>query len=104
MNKEFTSIVKAWEAAVRISAGPKKRAKSIFSPMSVAHVDDDEPRQGGEVYQVEKILSNGEFYTGQCMENTPHGQGKYLWTDGCMYVGEWQRGGIMGKGRFSWPS
>ncbi|XP_057453632.1 phosphatidylinositol 4-phosphate 5-kinase 6-like [Lotus japonicus] len=103
MNKEFTSIVKAWEAAVRISAGPKKRAKSIFSPMSVAHVDDDEPRQG-EVYQVEKILSNGDFYTGQWIENSPHGQGKYLWTDGCMYVGEWQRGSIMGKGRFSWPS
>ncbi|KAJ1413515.1 Phosphatidylinositol-4-phosphate 5-kinase, core [Sesbania bispinosa] len=103
MNKELTSIVKAWEAAVRISAGPKKRANSLFTPMSVAHVDDDEPRQG-EVYQVEKILSNGDFYTGQWLDNFPHGQGKYLWTDGCMYVGEWQKGSIMGKGRFSWPS
>ena len=42
MNKELTSFVKAWEAAVRKSAGPKKRANSIFTPMSVAHVDDDD--------------------------------------------------------------
>ncbi|XP_061375582.1 phosphatidylinositol 4-phosphate 5-kinase 6-like [Gastrolobium bilobum] len=72
--------------------------------MSVAHVDDDdEPRQG-EVYQVEKILFNGDFYTGKWLDNFPHGHGKYLWIDGCMYVGEWQKGSIIGKGRFSWPS
>ena len=41
MNKELTSFVKAWEAAVRKSAGPKRRANSIFTPMSVAHVDDN---------------------------------------------------------------
>ena len=107
MNKELNSIVKAWEAAVRKSAGPKKRANSIFTPMSVAHVDDDEPTrqlEGEQGFHVEKILSNGDFYTGHCLDNFPHGQGKYLWTDGCMYVGEWQRGKNMGKGRFSWPS
>ncbi|KAK7314171.1 hypothetical protein VNO77_39383 [Canavalia gladiata] len=111
MNKELTGFVKAWEAAVRKSAGPKKRAKSIFTPMSVAHVDDDDDpskhRRGdgdGEVSNVEKILPNGDIYTGKWLQNCPHGHGKYLWTDGCMYVGEWQKGCIMGKGRFSWPS
>ncbi|KAL1300630.1 hypothetical protein HN51_045281 [Arachis hypogaea] len=125
MNKEQNQIVKAWEAAVRKSAGPKRRAKSIFTPMSVAHVDDDDDdlnsshdrgfgfgfgigtmKRGGEESgtHVEKILSNGDFYTGNCLDNLPHGQGKYLWTDGCMYVGEWQKGKTMGKGRFSWPS
>ena len=34
----------------------------------------------------------------------PHGSGKYLWTDGCMYEGEWKRGKASGKGKFSWPS
>ncbi|XP_061344504.1 phosphatidylinositol 4-phosphate 5-kinase 6-like [Gastrolobium bilobum] len=101
MSKELNGIVKAWEITVRKSAGGKKRANSIFTPMSVAHVDDDE---SGEVCQVEKILPNGDFYTGQWLEKSPHGQGKYLWTDGCMYVGEWNRGSTMGKGRFSWPS
>ncbi|AET02320.2 putative 1-phosphatidylinositol-4-phosphate 5-kinase [Medicago truncatula] len=100
MNKEFNSIVKVWEAAVRKSAGPKKRVNRIFTtPMSVSHVDDD-----NDVYQVEKILNNGDFYTGQWLNNFPNGQGKYLWTDGCMYVGEWLKGNITGKGRFSWPS
>ncbi|XP_057457226.1 phosphatidylinositol 4-phosphate 5-kinase 6-like [Lotus japonicus] len=101
MSRELNGIVKAWEATVRKSAGGKKRANSIFTPMSVAHVDDDESR---EVCQVEKLLPNGDFYTGQWLDKNPHGQGKYLWTDGCMYVGEWSRGSTTGKGRFSWPS
>ncbi|XP_047159516.1 phosphatidylinositol 4-phosphate 5-kinase 6-like isoform X3 [Vigna umbellata] len=98
MSKE---INKAWEATIRKSSGTKKRASSIFSQMSVAHVDDD---VSSEVCQVEKILPNGDFYTGQWLEKFPHGQGKYLWTDGCMYFGEWITGSTMGKGRFSWPS
>ncbi|RDY03526.1 Phosphatidylinositol 4-phosphate 5-kinase 6, partial [Mucuna pruriens] len=101
MSKEISGISKVWQATVRKSSGTKKRANSIFTPMSVAHVDDDESL---EVCQVEKILPNGDFYTGQWLERFPHGQGKYLWTDGCMYVGEWNKGSTMGKGRFSWPS
>ncbi|XP_027355838.1 phosphatidylinositol 4-phosphate 5-kinase 6-like [Abrus precatorius] len=105
MNKELTGLGKVWEAAVRKSAGPRKRAKSIFTSMSVAHVDDDDDgRHGDEVSHVEKILPNGDFYTGQWLDNCPYGNGKYLWTDGCMYVGEWQKGGIMGKGKFTWPN
>ncbi|KAG6630388.1 phosphatidylinositol 4-phosphate 5-kinase 6-like [Carya illinoinensis] len=71
--------------------------------MSVAHADDDEPCPG-QVYHAEKVLVNGDFYTGQWVDNVPHGHGKYLWTDGCMYVGEWHRGKTTGKGKFSWPS
>ncbi|XP_057977139.1 phosphatidylinositol 4-phosphate 5-kinase 6-like [Malania oleifera] len=104
MSKEHGGIVKAWEATVRKSqASAKKRANSIFSTMSVAHADDDDAG-AGEVYHAEKVLSNGDFYTGQWADNLPHGHGKYLWTDGCMYVGEWFRGKTMGKGKFSWPS
>ncbi|XP_029125268.1 phosphatidylinositol 4-phosphate 5-kinase 6 isoform X2 [Cajanus cajan] len=101
MSKEINGIVKAWETTVRKSSGAKKRTNSIFTPMFVAHVDDDE---SAAVCQVEKILPNGDFYTGQWLQRFPHGQGKYLWTDGCMYVGEWSKGTTTGKGRFSWPS
>lgn len=105
--------MKAWEATVRKSqAAAKKRANGIFNPASVAHADDaddtaasDEFPGEGEVYHAEKVLPNGDFFTGQwAADNLPHGHGKYLWTDGCMYVGEWFRGKTMGKGRFSWPS
>ncbi|CAL0328810.1 unnamed protein product [Lupinus luteus] len=100
MNKELTTLVKDWETAVRKSAGPKKRLNIIFTPMSVAHVDDD-----NDVSQiVDKVLSNGDKYKGQWHENSPHGHGKYLWNDGCMYVGEWNNGDISGKGIFSWSS
>ncbi|XP_010675169.2 phosphatidylinositol 4-phosphate 5-kinase 1 [Beta vulgaris subsp. vulgaris] len=53
---------------------------------------------------VERNLPNGDYYTGTFIGNVPHGNGKYLWSDGCMYEGEWRRGKATGKGRFSWPS
>lgn len=37
---------------------------------------------------VERGPPNGDFYTGQWRGGAPHGAGKYLWTDGCMYKGE----------------
>ncbi|XP_042434163.1 phosphatidylinositol 4-phosphate 5-kinase 1-like isoform X1 [Zingiber officinale] len=52
----------------------------------------------------EKVLANGDMYTGSFVGNGPHGRGKYLWADGCMYEGEWRRGKAAGKGKFSWPS
>ncbi|PON98771.1 Phosphatidylinositol-4-phosphate 5-kinase [Trema orientale] len=103
MSKEQFGIVKGWESKVRKSQQgvvAKKRANSLFTTMSVAPADDDP----GEVFHAEKVLSNGDFYTGQWANNFPHGHGKYLWTDGCMYVGEWLRGKTTGKGKFSWPS
>ncbi|KAI3425633.1 Phosphatidylinositol 4-phosphate 5-kinase [Psidium guajava] len=111
MSKENVGIVKAWELTVRKSqaaAATKRRANNIFAVMSVAHVDDEEEdgcnAGPGEVYHAEKLLSNGDFYTGQWADNLPHGHGKYLWTDGCMYVGQWHKGKSNGKGKFCWPS
>ncbi|KAB1208898.1 Phosphatidylinositol 4-phosphate 5-kinase 1 [Morella rubra] len=53
---------------------------------------------------VEKVLPNGDLYTGTFLGHAPHGTGKYLWSDGCMYEGEWKKGKASGKGKFSWPS
>ncbi|XP_075639395.1 phosphatidylinositol 4-phosphate 5-kinase 4 [Castanea sativa] len=113
MNKE-SGVLKAWEATIRKTQAAKKRANNFLGTMSVAHVDDDEDdsnddkdsngRHSGEIYHAERVLPNGDYYTGQWCDNFPHEHGKYLWTDGCMYVGEWHRGKTMGKGRFSWPS
>ncbi|KAM5551644.1 phosphatidylinositol 4-phosphate 5-kinase 6 [Rosa sericea] len=101
MSKELRFFVKAWEATVRKThIGGKKRANPLFTTMSVVPADD-EP---GETYHTEKVLANGDFYTGQWANSYAHGQGKYLWADGCMYVGEWQKGKTAGKGKFSWPS
>ncbi|KAK1361903.1 Phosphatidylinositol 4-phosphate 5-kinase [Heracleum sosnowskyi] len=52
----------------------------------------------------EKRLPNGDLFIGRFSGNVPHGSGKYLWKDGCMYEGEWKRGKASGKGKFSWPS
>lgn len=112
MSREHSSVVKAWEATVRkTQAAAKRRAHSIFGTISVAHADDEEEEESqesgrgtGEMYHAERVLCNGDYYTGHWADNFPHGHGKYLWTDGCMYVGEWFRGKTMGKGKFSWPS
>ncbi|KAK9016109.1 hypothetical protein V6N11_007190 [Hibiscus sabdariffa] len=95
---------KALETKVKKSqVAAKKKAISIFTAMSVVHVDEEEPGYG-EVRHVEKVLPKGDFYIGEWCDGLPHGSGKYLWTDGCMYVGEWFKGKIMGKGKFCWPS
>ncbi|XP_015628903.1 phosphatidylinositol 4-phosphate 5-kinase 6 isoform X2 [Oryza sativa Japonica Group] len=60
--------------------------------------------QGNEQQRAERVLPNGDLYTGQWRGGSPHGAGKYLWADGCMYEGEWRRGKATGRGRFSWPS
>ncbi|EEF49138.1 phosphatidylinositol-4-phosphate 5-kinase, putative [Ricinus communis] len=52
----------------------------------------------------EKLLPNGDIYTGTLSGSVPHGKGKYLWSDGCMYEGEWRKGKANGNGKFSWPS
>ncbi|KAG6603313.1 phosphatidylinositol 4-phosphate 5-kinase 4-like isoform X1 [Cucurbita moschata] len=109
-----SGVLKAWEATVRKTQAAKKRAHSIFGTMSVAHADDsdieglgdmvDTELNSNDVYHAEKILPNGDYYTGQWCNNFPHGQGKYVWTDGCTYIGEWSKGKTMGRGRFNWPS
>lgn len=117
MGKEG-GVMKAWEATMRKThAVAKKRAHSIFGSSSdtstVTHQEGKEEvinidEHGGDVqyetYHAEKVFPNGEYYNGQCTDNFTHGQGKYLWIDGCMYVGEWCKGKAMGRGTFSWPS
>lgn len=112
-----SGVMKAWEATMRKThAVAKKRANSIFGTISLAQVTEEEDNQDDceeedenenevfEVYLEEKVLPNGDYYTGEWANNFPHGLGKYLWTDGCMYVGDWYKGKTKGKGRFSWPS
>ncbi|XP_073101105.1 phosphatidylinositol 4-phosphate 5-kinase 4-like isoform X6 [Elaeis guineensis] len=106
--------IKAWESTVRKTEQqpPARRRSLIFPPLSVAPTADDPATPQScdnasldvPVHHAERLLPNGDFYTGQWHNNLPHGTGKYLWTDGCMYEGEWRRGKTMGKGKFSWPS
>ncbi|KAK9743361.1 hypothetical protein RND81_03G234200 [Saponaria officinalis] len=73
---------------------PLSRTRSKVTPSPT--VNDAVP--------LEKHLPNGDLYTGTFLGNVPHGVGKYLWRDGCMYEGDWKKGKATGKGRFSWPS
>ncbi|CAN0910262.1 Phosphatidylinositol 4-phosphate 5-kinase 4 [Linum grandiflorum] len=132
MSKEQGGVLKAWEATLKKTHAAKKRATySIFGTISLAHeeennnnnnntnnnsennIDDNDNNDDNEssstsgtteCYYAEKVLPNGDYYTGQWYDNFPSGRGKYLWNDGCMYVGEWYKGKTMGRGRFSWPS
>ncbi|KAL9675211.1 hypothetical protein QQ045_003412 [Rhodiola kirilowii] len=101
-------IVKAWEATIKRSqAAAKKRTASIFGTLTVSprpESDPDVTPGPGELYIAEKLIVNGDYYTGHWVDNLPNGHGKYLWLDGCMYEGDWFRGKTMGKGKFSWPS
>ncbi|GAV92705.1 MORN domain-containing protein [Cephalotus follicularis] len=52
----------------------------------------------------ELLVPNGESYSGALLGNVPEGSGKYVWSDGCVYDGEWRRGMSHGNGRIQWPS
>ncbi|XP_050206970.1 phosphatidylinositol 4-phosphate 5-kinase 1 [Mercurialis annua] len=80
------------------------RTRSQSATRRVTPTGLDTTAGGGSTTSVEKLLPNGDLYTGSFTANAPHGSGKYLWTDGCMYEGEWRRGKASGKGKFSWPS
>ncbi|PWA67410.1 phosphatidylinositol-4-phosphate 5-kinase, core [Artemisia annua] len=49
-------------------------------------------------------LQNGEFYSGSLLGNVPEGSGKYVWSTGCVYEGEWRRGIWHGHGKLHFPS
>ncbi|XP_043706132.1 phosphatidylinositol 4-phosphate 5-kinase 9-like isoform X2 [Telopea speciosissima] len=52
----------------------------------------------------ELFLPNGESYSGSLLGSMPEGPGKYVWSDGCVYEGEWRRGMRNGSGKIQWPS
>lgn len=49
-------------------------------------------------------LPNGDIYVGNFAGLVPHGFGKYMWTDGTLYCGEWDANKMTGKGLIQWPS
>lgn len=52
----------------------------------------------------EILLPNGECYFGSLLGNVPEGSGKYVWSDGCIYEGEWRRGMRHGNGKLKFLS
>ncbi|XP_008787445.2 phosphatidylinositol 4-phosphate 5-kinase 9-like [Phoenix dactylifera] len=52
----------------------------------------------------ELILPDGDTYCGTLLGNMPEGSGKYIWSDGCIYEGEWRRGMRHGHGKITCPS
>ncbi|XP_042006913.1 phosphatidylinositol 4-phosphate 5-kinase 6-like [Salvia splendens] len=106
MSNGLTGIVKVWEAKLKKSrVSARRRTNSIFSAMSVAHVDDDDDmHDDSDVPHVDKSFPNHDTYSGQWSDNWPHGHGTCSWADGCIYEGDWHRGWMMGRGKFTWPS
>lgn len=52
----------------------------------------------------EKSFTNGDVYIGKFKGILPHGNGKYTWSDGSVYEGDWIDGKMTGKGIIIWPS
>ncbi|ERN09368.1 hypothetical protein AMTRI_Chr01g132180 [Amborella trichopoda] len=106
-------VASSWESKVRRSQQQKLEQEQaiggILCMLGGGNIDHEECESGAPpppppLAWAEKVLANGDFYTGLWSEGLPHGSGKYLWTDGCMYEGDWCRGRTTGKGKFSWPS
>ncbi|XP_058191801.1 phosphatidylinositol 4-phosphate 5-kinase 8 isoform X2 [Rhododendron vialii] len=52
----------------------------------------------------EKLFLEGDSYVGNFKGIFPHRRGRYTWSDGTVYEGEWEEGKMTGKGQIFWPS
>ncbi|XP_073121538.1 phosphatidylinositol 4-phosphate 5-kinase 1 isoform X2 [Henckelia pumila] len=59
---------------------------------------------GNDERECQKIFSNGDVYLGYFKGMLPHAKGKYTWSDGTVYEGDWETGKMTGKGNIIWPS
>lgn len=91
-----------------VSSLDRTQSLAIFSnidPISI--LTNGEAGHSTEIagFRVQELsLPNGESYSGSLLGNVPEGQGKYVWSDGCVYDGEWRRGMRNGFGKIQWPS
>ncbi|KAB8089574.1 hypothetical protein EE612_014541 [Oryza sativa] len=77
--------------------------KEVLS--SLANGQDSHASGTNPGFRVGEIrLSNRDIYFGTLLGNTPEGSGRYVWSDGCTYDGEWRRGMRHGQGKTMWPS
>ncbi|CAM8987052.1 hypothetical protein QQ045_008761 [Rhodiola kirilowii] len=49
-----------------------------------------------------KTFMIGDRYEGHFRGMLPHGTGKYIWSDGTVYEGDWDLGRMTGNGKISW--
>ncbi|CAF2102399.1 BnaA05g28620D [Brassica napus] len=77
--------------------------KEILSALTNGEITSD-PSEDARFRNRELSLPNGESYDGTLLGNVPEGSGKYLWSDGSVYVGEWRRGMRHGNGKMRWAS
>ncbi|KAF3793458.1 Phosphatidylinositol 4-phosphate 5-kinase 9 [Nymphaea thermarum] len=67
--------------------------------------DRESPCIGSSVSGVQKVvIPSGDLYYGSILDRMPQDFGKYVWSNDCIYEGEWSRGSISGHGRITWPS
>ena len=77
--------------------------KEILSALTNGEITS-EPSEDARFRNRELSLPNGESYDGTLLGNIPEGPGKYAWSDGSVYVGEWRRGMRHGNGKMRWAS
>lgn len=46
-----------------------------------------------------EVYTNGNRYEGQKRDNLRHGKGKYIYSDGSYYFGDWAKGKMQGTGQ-----
>ncbi|ONH96384.1 hypothetical protein PRUPE_7G125200 [Prunus persica] len=87
------------ERTKSLDAISKEDRESILNNGEVAHTSEIAAFRVREL-----LLPNKESYSGPVLGNIPEGRGRYAWSDGCIYEGEWRRGMRHGSGKIIWPS
>ncbi|KAK7385110.1 hypothetical protein VNO78_30821 [Psophocarpus tetragonolobus] len=112
MEMEIWSFEEAVDSAIRSESGSEfgeSPVRSFSSFIDIAIRSDNSSEEDDFIASpsplhalaVECVLPNGDIYFGILSGNVPHGTGKYVWSDGQMYEGEWKKGKACGKWRYT---
>ncbi|KAI4983270.1 hypothetical protein ZWY2020_023762 [Hordeum vulgare] len=80
---------------------------NIESEVLATLANGQDPRASGANtgFRVRHVrLPSGDTYSGTLLGSTPEGSGRYTWSDGTIYDGEWRTGMRHGQGKTLWPS
>ncbi|KZV26185.1 phosphatidylinositol 4-phosphate 5-kinase 9 [Dorcoceras hygrometricum] len=102
------AIVDKVERAISFSDKTRSLDSILPNEKSVLSEFRGEESRAGSVtngFKVDELfLPNGESYSGSILGSKPEGLGKYAWSDGSEYEGEWRHGMRQGYGKLKWPS
>ncbi|KAI5074356.1 hypothetical protein GOP47_0010317 [Adiantum capillus-veneris] len=92
-----------YEPNVKEAAGSREETSGLHDKVETMQVETMHANHIPLGEASETKMQNGDICIGTYEVNVPDGFGKHLWSDGCLYEGDWVCGNLHGVGTFEHP-